>query len=168
MQTRTAEPRAAWHPRVITRGTAVRSAAPAERRTQQRGLVTVPAVPRLVPSAAFAAVVVLLLCVGLVALLAINTAVAEDAFLVHELRQQSRAAADHEQVVEREVQALRAPEALAARGSALGLGLAPAASPIFLRLRDGALLGTASSPAAADVGARSDDGPPADPQEPAR
>ena len=91
----------------------------------------------MVPLAAPAGLVllvVLLLCAGLVSLLGINTAVAEDAFRVHELRQQSRAAAEQAQALEREVQALRAPGSLSARAPALGLGPAPAAPPVFLRV----------------------------------
>jgi hypothetical protein len=89
---------------------------------------------------AFVVAVVLILSGALVVLLALNTAVAEDAFRVHELRQQSAAAADREQAVERQVEALRAPHALAARASALGL--APAGSPVFLRLPEGTVVGT--------------------------
>lgn len=94
---------------------------------------TSPVVPLAVP-AGLVLLVVLLLCAGLVMLLGINTAVAEDAFRVHELRQQSRAAAEHAEALEREVQALRAPDSLSARASALGLGPAPAAPPVFLRV----------------------------------
>lgn len=90
-------------------------------------------VPQAVP-AGLALLVVLLLCAGLVSLLGINTAVAEDAFRVHELRQQSRAAAERAEALEREVQALRAPDSLSARASALGLAPAPAAPPVFLRV----------------------------------
>ena len=88
-----------------------------------------PAVP-----AGLALLVILLLCAGLVTLLGINTAVAEDAFRVHDLRQQSRAATERAEVLEREVQALRAPDSLSARASVLGLGPAPAAPPVFLRV----------------------------------
>ena len=58
-----------------------------------RRLVVVPPAARASSPTGFAVAVVLILSGGLVGLLAINTAVAEEAFRVHELRQQSAARA---------------------------------------------------------------------------
>ena len=93
----------------------------------------------------FVVLVVGLLAAGLLGLLALNTALAQDAFALHTLKEDSRALADREQVLQREVEALRAPEALATRAAALGM--VPAGPPAFLRLSDGAVLG-ASEPVA--------------------
>lgn len=96
---------------------------------------------RLVPqvSAQFAAAVVATLSAGLLGLLWINTALAEDAYRVHELRQEARAATEQEQAVERAVQDLRSPASLAARASALGM--VAAGPPAFLLLEDGTVQG---------------------------
>lgn len=87
----------------------------------------------------FAAVVVSLLAAGLLGLLVLNTVLAQDAFRLHTLKAESRALEDREQVLQREVEALRAPQALAARAGALGM--VQAGPPAFLRLPDGAVLG---------------------------
>ena len=92
----------------------------------------------------FVAVVVSLLAAGLLGLLVLNTVLAQDAFRLHTLKEQSRALEDVEQALQREVEALRAPQALAARAGALGM--VQAGPPAFLRLPDGAVLG-AETPA---------------------
>jgi len=114
----------------------------------------------------FAAVVVALLAAGLLGLLVLNTALAQDAFRLHTLKQDSRALEDREQVLTREVEALRAPQALAARATALGM--VQAGPPAFLRLPDGTVLG-ADIPAPAPVPAEPLDAqaPPAPAPDPA-
>ena len=108
----------------------------------------------------FVAVVVSLLAAGLLGLLVLNTALAQDAFRLHTLKQESRALEDREEALRREVEALRSPQELA--GRAAGLGMVPAGPPAFLRLSDGAVLGSttpaevpgepeAAPPAAADA-----------------
>ena len=87
----------------------------------------------------FVALVVSLLAAGLLGLLVLNTALAQDAFRLHTLKQEARALEDREQVLQREVEALRAPQELAARATALGM--VPAGPPAFLRLSDGKVLG---------------------------
>ena len=96
----------------------------------------------------FVAVVVSLLAAGLLGLLMLNTALAQDAFELHTLKQESRALEDREEVLRREVEALQAPSELAAR--ATELGMVPAGPPAFLRLSDGAVLGS-TTPAEAPV-----------------
>ena len=96
----------------------------------------------------FVAVVVSLLAAGLLGLLVLNTALAQDAFRLHTLKQDSRALEDREEALRREVEALRSPQELA--GRATELGMVPAGPPAFLRLSDGAVLGSAT-PAEAPV-----------------
>ena len=122
-----------------TRATSTRiGATPVARRRPALALV----VPRRsdAPRAPFVAVVVSLLVSGLLGLLVLNTVLAQDAFALHTLSQDGRALADREQSLAREVEAMRSPEALAARADALGM--VQAGPPAFLRLPDGAILGT--------------------------
>jgi hypothetical protein len=91
------------------------------------------------PRAPFVTLVVVLLAGGLLGLLALNTMLAQDAFRLHRLSQQGKVLADREQVLQREVEAMRTPGALAARATALGM--VPAGPPAFLRLQDGRVLG---------------------------
>ncbi len=112
--------------------------APVARRRPALSLV----VPRRTdaPRAPFVAVIVALLVSGLLGLLVLNTVLAQDAFALHTLSQNGRALADREQSLSREVEALRSPEALAARAEAAGM--VQAGPPAFLRLPDGAILGS--------------------------
>lgn len=121
------------------------AARPAPRRRPPLALVP----PRRPSPAAlgrtpFVALVVSLLAAGLLGLLVLNTALAQDAFRLHTLKQESRALEDREEALLREVEALRAPSELAARATALGM--VQAGPPAFLRLSDGAVLG-ADTPA---------------------
>ena len=87
----------------------------------------------------FVVVVVALLGGGLLGLLALNTALAQDAFHLHTLKTEGRELAVREQALQRDVESLRTPEALAAR--AQEMGMVPAGPPAFLRLSDGAVIG---------------------------
>ncbi len=98
--------------------------------------------------APFAAAVVALLVCGLIGLLVLNTVLAKDAFKLHALQVEGRQLADTEQVLTREVESLRAPAALAEK--AVAMGMVQAGPPSFLRLPDGAVLGSAE-PAQAPV-----------------
>jgi hypothetical protein len=114
----------------------------ASARAAETGVPALRLVPDVrtgAPRAPFLALVVVLLAGGLLGLLALNTALAQDAFRLHALTGQAKALADREQVLEREVETLRTPRNLAARARALGM--VPAGSPAFLRLDDGAVLG---------------------------
>ena len=128
----------------------VGSAAPAARplrvgvtpvARRRPALELVAAARRDAPRAPFVAVVVSILVAGLLGLLVLNTALAKDSFAVHTLSQDGRALADREQSLSREVEALRSPQALAAK--AAELGMVQAGPPAFLRLPDGAVLGAA-------------------------
>lgn len=105
---------------------------------------------RLVPQrrysaakAPFVLVVVTLLVGGLLGLLLLNTLVAQDSFRLHDLGKQGRVLEQREQDLSRQVQALQAPDALAARATALGM--VPGGPPAFLRLSDGKVLGVPSA-----------------------
>ena len=135
---------------------AIRSGASAVSSRRRPPLALVPARrPGAAAGAAlgrtpFVVVVVALLAAGLLGLLLLNAVLAQDAFRLHALKQDRRALSDTEQVLRREVEALRAPEALAARAGALGM--VPAGPPAFLRLPDGVVLGAgdvADAPAVA-------------------
>ena len=110
----------------------------------------------------FVAVVVTLLAAGLLGLLMLNTTLAQDAFTLHTLKQDSRALEDQEEALRREVEALQAPRELAAR--ATDLGMVPAGPPAFLRLSDGEVLGSATPAGVPDASAEQ---APLDPDVPA-
>jgi hypothetical protein len=99
----------------------------------------VPAPPRQVRRTPFALVVVAILGSGLLALLLLNTVLAQDAFVLHDLQRQTAALADREQELQQAVARDEAPSALASRAAALGM--VPGGDPLFLRLPDGAVLG---------------------------
>ena len=113
--------------------------APAARRRPRLRLVATAR--SVAPRAPFVAVLVSILVAGLLGLLVLNTALAQDAFAVHTLSTQGRALADQEQSLSREVEALRSPQALAAQAGELGM--VQAGPPAFLRLPDGVILGAA-------------------------
>lgn len=114
-------------------------AAPAVPR--RRAVLTVVPVGETAGSRApFAFAVVALLVSGLIGLLVLNTVLGKDAFRLYALQVEGRQLADREQSLTREVEALRAPSALAAKAAALGM--VQAGPPAFLRLPDGAVLGS--------------------------
>ena len=88
----------------------------------------------------FAVVLVGLLGAGLLGLLALNTVLAEGSFRLHALQAEAKELATREQVLQREVEVLRAPGSLEDRARALGM--VPGGPPVYLRLSDGAVLGT--------------------------
>jgi hypothetical protein len=125
--------------------------APAAPLARRRALLTVVPVGETAASRApFAAAVVALLVTGLIGLLVLNTVLAKEAFTLYALQVEGRKLADTEQVLTREVEALRAPAALAEKAAALGM--VQAGPPAFLRLPDGTVLG-APVPAEAPLSA---------------
>jgi hypothetical protein len=97
----------------------------------------------------FAALCLLLLVGGLMALLMLNTSMAEGSFTLHKLQATSGELTDTEEALTAAIDAQRSPANLAAR--AARLGMVPADSAAFLRLSDGAVLGVAK-PAAKQPG----------------
>lgn len=87
----------------------------------------------------FALVILLLLAAALLTLLLLNTMLAQDAFVLYRLQQQSATLADSEQQLQESVTQAEAPSALASQ--AAGLGMVPGGDPLFLRVPDGKVLG---------------------------
>jgi type II secretory pathway pseudopilin PulG len=91
------------------------------------------------PRAPFVVLVVGLLAAGLLGLLLLNTVMAENSFRLHALQQRGAALDLRQQQLQRDIDAIEAPGALAAHARALGM--VPAGSPAFIRLSDGKVLG---------------------------
>lgn len=98
---------------------------------------------RAAPRAPFVLLVVTLLASGLIALLFLNTAVAQDSFRLAELRQQSAELDVRQEALEREIADLAAPQRLAE--AARQLGMVPGEVPQFLHTPDGRVLGDAEA-----------------------
>ncbi len=113
-------------------------------------LAVVPERRVVLGRAPFVGGVVVMLVAGLLGLLALNTALAKDAFRLHTLTVDGRALEDREQTLAQEVERLRAPQSLAEKAAALGM--VQAGPPAFLRLSDGVVLGS-PTPALAPEGA---------------
>ena len=101
-------------------------------------LTVVAPVPSGAPRAPFVLFSMLLVGTGLIALLVLNTVVAQDAFTIHDLDRGAAALAEQEQRLRQEIAALEAPNGLA--GRARDLGLVPAGDPVFVT-PDGTVLG---------------------------
>lgn len=98
-----------------------------------------PLRPERASRGVFAVLVTSLLGIGLVAMLLINTQLAQGAFVVSELSHQKAQLAEQEAVLNEQVAAAAAPEALSSRARALGM--IPSETPVFIRVPDGAILG---------------------------
>ncbi len=105
-------------------------------------LQVVPSLRHRVARGPFVSMVVAVLAAGLLALLGLNTVLAQGSFRQHALQVQAKQLADREQDLRHQVDALQAPAALAAAAQAQGM--VPAGPPAFLRLPDGAVLGEAA------------------------
>lgn len=102
-------------------------------------LTLVSARPWHPPRAPFVLLVLGLLIAGLLTLLTVNTALAQNSFVIHDLEQQAAELADREHLLREEVATQESPQRLAER--AVALGMVPSGNPVFLRLADGAVLG---------------------------
>jgi hypothetical protein len=80
----------------------------------------------------FATFLTIVTFVGLLALLGINTLLAQDAFKLSNLKLQSKTLADQREAVARQMDAISSPSALALAASRLGMK--PSDSPVFLNL----------------------------------
>jgi hypothetical protein len=119
----------------------LRSALPLERPGRSRPRLTVVPPPRTRPARTpFVLLLLGLLLGGMVSLLLLNTALAEGSFVVQELQERATELADDEATLAQEVAAAESPAELAARAEELGM--VPTSNPAFLRLSDGAILGT--------------------------
>ncbi len=89
----------------------------------------------------FLALCVALLLGGFVAVLVLNTAMAKGSYTMRDLQRRSDALTDHQDALRHAIDGLSGPGPLARR--ARDLGMVPAATPAFLRLTDGKVLGVA-------------------------
>ena len=69
---------------------------------------------------------------GFMALLGVNTLLAQDAFTLSNLKLEAKLVADQRDAINRKIDAHAAPDALAAKAEALGMK--PSETPIFLNL----------------------------------
>jgi hypothetical protein len=100
------------------------------------------ALPPVKPRAArgpFVAFIAAILGLGLLALLGLNTVLAQGSFAAFDLRQSTTALADREQALLQEVAIKESPQHL--QREADRLGMVPSENPVFLRLADGKVLG---------------------------
>ena len=115
--------------------TSPRRAAPAPRQLK------VVAPPELRGNGIFLAVCVLLLLGGFVGVLMLNTAMAKGSYTMRDLQRRSDQLTDTQDALRHTIDGLSGPGPLAKR--ARELGMVPAATPAFLRLSDGKVLGVA-------------------------
>ncbi len=101
----------------------------------------------------FAFIVLALLTGGMALLLALNTSLAQGAFEISGLLGTQHDLAITEQGLMQYVTAAESPERLEVRARALGM--VPAETPVFIRLADGAILGTPSAAKPATRSSRS-------------
>jgi hypothetical protein len=123
----------------------------AEAAVERARLSVVPRVRRRAPRVPFVTLVSLLLLGGVVGLLMFNTTKQQNAFAATSLEQRAALLTSREQTLRMELEVLRDPQAVAER--AQKLGMVPAATPAFLSLEDGKILG---SPAPATPESRFD------------
>ena len=117
--------------------------APAARPSARRPpLRVVQAPPTAGSPLGFAVICAALLGTGLIALLLLNTAVAQDSFGLQRLQAGSQQLADQRQALTQSNDLAAAPAQLSAR--AWSLGLVPASSTAFLQLPTGKVLGVAN------------------------
>jgi hypothetical protein len=117
---------------------------PGVTRPVRPSLAIVPSLSWRRSRVPFVVAVVMVLTVGLVGLLLLNTVLAQDAYVITGLQQRNAELIDRQQRLEQEVAKNSAPEELARR--ARKLGMVPSSNPAFLRLPDGRLLGVPVPP----------------------
>ena len=89
----------------------------------------------------FGVFVGVILLLGLISLLVINTSLAQGAFRVSELTKQATELTQQRQALEKQLAEQQMPAVLEQRARAMGM--IPHSVPVFLRLSDGAILGKA-------------------------
>jgi hypothetical protein len=82
----------------------------------------------------FAKFLTLVSVIGFLALLGVNTLLAQDAFVLSELKYESKMIADQREAISRKMELYSSPEALANKAAALGMS--PSENPTFLNLTD--------------------------------
>jgi hypothetical protein len=97
-----------------------------------------PPAPVVAPRAPFVALVLVLVLVGVLGILVLNTKIAENAFVLDDLHQQQSKLDHDQQQLQTDIAEQESPNKLAARASQLGL--VPSRNPAFLLLPDGTKL----------------------------
>lgn len=121
----------------------VAARAPVRRESSPQRLRVVPGAAGEPRGGLFAALCVTLLAGGLLAVLLLNTALAQGSFVLHDLQARSGELDDTQEALTQAIDAQRAPGQLARQARALGM--VPADSVAFLRLSDGKILGVAKA-----------------------
>jgi hypothetical protein len=116
--------------------TSPRRATPAPRQLK------VVAPPELRGNGVFLGLCVVLLLGGFVGVLMLNTAMAKGSYTMRDLQRRSDQLSDTQDALRHTIDGLSGPGPLAKR--ARELGMVPAATPAFLRLSDGKVLGVAT------------------------
>jgi hypothetical protein len=116
--------------------TSPRRATPAPRQLK------VVAPPELRGNGVFLGLCVVLLLGGFVGVLMLNTAMAKGSYTMRDLQRRSDQLSDTQDALRHTIDGLSGPGPLAQR--ARELGMVPAATPAFLRLSDGKVLGVAT------------------------
>jgi hypothetical protein len=123
-----------------------RRADPADRPTLPRLRVAPPA-PVTVARAPFVAMMLVVVIVGVVGILVLNTKINENAFRLDALQRNGKVLDRKEDAMNRELANFESPGSLAA--AARRLGLVPADRPAFITLPDGTVLGVPKPASAA-------------------
>lgn len=125
-----------------------------ERRSASRPpaphLAVAPPPPVPVPRAPFVVLVLLVVVVGVVGILLLNTKVNENAFILHDLRQEQAALDQRQQRLEERIAQADSPRQL--EEAARQMGLVRAEQLAYLRLPDGVVLHEPPPTAAAPYG----------------
>jgi len=147
--------RVAARTRFPTQGSSALKAAPDTRPAQAPGpgqpaparkgpravprLRVAPPLPVVVPRAPFIALILVLVVGGVLGILVLNTKINENAFRLHDLRQQQASLDQRQSELEQQLADYESPNNLAA--AACRLGMVPAGAPAFLLLPDGKVIG---------------------------
>ncbi|MBA2465441.1 MAG: hypothetical protein H0V42_10780, partial [Nocardioidaceae bacterium] len=97
----------------------------------------------------FVLLVSMLLIAGMAGLLTFNTSMQQASFTATALEQQAVVLSAREQSLQMDLERLRDPQRVAE--AARFMGMVPPSNPVFLRLSDGAVLGTPTRAVAADA-----------------
>lgn len=109
-----------------------------------------PPAPVIAPRAPFVALVLVLVITGVIGILVLNTKIAENAFRLHDLRQEQGSLDRQQQRLERELARKASPGELAAAGARNGL--VPSRTPAYIVLPDGRQIGVPGPGAPAGSG----------------
>jgi hypothetical protein len=129
--------------RRTTRPTAPRPAPARPRRHTRRAVAPTPAPmvrrPKRARTGVFAVLVVMILTIGLLSMLWINTTLAQGAFVLTDLQKQRAQLLETEQQLAEQLARAEAPAQVEV--AARALGMVPQSVPVFVRLEDGQIIG---------------------------